>query len=126
MMRYIQEQASESLLARPEVEATATGPGSVTDCDRWVQGVLAQLQVALLQYAELLGDPHYLFQDFDLSRPTLERRAGKLRQEFALVLERLAGLQQRVEGVLAELRELQMGATDLVLECVNTDLGVGD
>jgi hypothetical protein len=134
----------------------------------WAEGVcraLATLEGALWQHTVEADASNGLFAEVDLTRPTLARQVGVLRQEHSDFLQQASALQlqlqraasafqlrreapamtnplpepeppgtipdfgvlrQRGEQFATALRRHRETETDLLLETVTTDIGVGD
>jgi hypothetical protein len=130
-----------------------------------VRRALATMDVALQQHAAETEAQDGLFADVDLTRPTLVRQVGGLRQEHAELLEQIGAMQQQVQqaalvfqsqaetaplanhlpepvslkavpdfgllrqngaNLVAAIRTHRERETGLLLESVETDIGVGD
>src|SRR5262245_20363736 len=67
-------------------------PGREREWAEDVSGALTGLEALLRQHAAAAEAPDGLFAEIDLTRPTLVRRAGELRQEHGSLLEQTRGL----------------------------------
>jgi hypothetical protein len=119
----------------------------------WVQGLadaLREMEQALVGHAADAESPDGVFAEVDQTRRGLARRAEGLGAEITELLEetvvleewalraaepdelapesaaRLAPLSERVVELIAAIRQLVDGETDVVMESVNMDLGAGD
>jgi hypothetical protein len=103
-----------------------------------VRRALARVERGLRRRIDLAA-PDGPCPDIDYTRATLARQADGLHQRRGEMLAQTVALGQGVadgadlgavrraaENLLVGLQEIETAETDLVLESVNTDLGVGD
>jgi hypothetical protein len=143
---------------------SAAVPGREKSWAEEAQGALRGLEAILARHTEATEAADGMFTEVDLTRPTLSRQVGKLRQEHRTLAESVVGLRQELEqaakgfqppaaapvtnslpepaGVepaadfaairgkgeqlLSALKEHKSEEVDLLLESVDTDIGVGD
>ena len=122
---------------------------------QWLDSVakaIADVQEKLRQHSATAG----LFAEVDITRPTLGRQTDELQREHSNILGELLGLREEIqrvkqaistspamenggtnpsdlgairqvgEKVLVEIQQMVKVEAALVLESVNTDIGVGD
>ncbi len=130
---------------RLEKVLTAEAPGQEHAWVERVDGTLAEVEQVLRGHRAETAAPDGPFHEVDQTRPTLVRRVSELRRELAAeageakalhvevhqAAERgsapdVAAIRRHVEHLLAGLRRLRDGETDVVLESIDTDLGAGD
>src|SRR5260370_30244845 len=122
----------------------------------WIENVakaIANIQKKLRQHTATAQAADGLFAEVDVTRPTLMRQTDKLRREHSNLLGQLLALREEVhrakqmitaqqdsvpqspdlgairqgaEKLLDELQHNMNAETALLIESVNTDIGVGD
>jgi hypothetical protein len=115
------------------------GAGYEGQCAAAVRHALAGVERGLRRRIALAGAPDGPCPDIDCTRATLARQADGLHQRRGDLLAQtvalgegvavgadLGALRRAAEELLVGLQEIETTQTDLVLESVNTDLGVGD
>lgn len=150
-------------LERLEQCLNAEVPGREKPWAEQLGGALRGLEAILTRHIETTEAADGMFQEVDLTRPTLTRKVGQLRREHqtlrqcavelrqqldeaarafqpssAALSEPLpeppgvaavvdfASIRPKVEELVARLKKHQSGEVDVLLESVDTDIGVGD
>ncbi len=129
---------------RLEAALAAAAPGREQAWNARVGQDLRGVQECLARHVASAEAADGLLAEIDLSRPTLARRAERLRREHAELLRQADALQSRIEHhgpdecpdfadirqraawLLGALRHHQGQEADLIFETFYTDIGAGD
>jgi hypothetical protein len=138
---------NDALLEAMHALESALAAAAPTREQQWNERVtisLRPVRETLTRHVASAEEPGGLFEEIDVTRPTLARRVEQLRRDHAELLSQAAALQRMVEGygpdeapgyhdirdraasLLGALRRHQAAETDLVFESFYTDIGAAD
>ena len=150
------EDALELSLSRLCKALAMDSDGCEREWAERVGQALADVEPALRQHRAVAKPPDGLFGEVDQTRPTLARQADDLRTEHSDLLLQLVTLHERVrqaaeafypahaadtgsgrstdidvireqtQQLVASLQENKQAEAKLIMESINTDIGVGD